>query len=58
MTAIEDKGGSVTTKIFFVRDRNPASNLSGGEPSCGTVKVYAFNAAPVVPATTATSAKR
>jgi len=49
MTAIEDKGGSVTTKIFFVRDRNPASNLSGGEPSCGTVKVYAFNAAPVVP---------
>lgn len=48
-TAIEDKDGSVTTKTFFVRDRNPASNLSGGEPFCGTVKVYAFNAAPSVP---------
>ncbi|GAA5787241.1 DotA/TraY family protein [Chitiniphilus shinanonensis] len=48
-TAIEDKDGSVTAKTFFVRDRNPASNLSGGQPFCGTVKVYAFNAAPSVP---------
>lgn len=48
-TAIEDKGGSVTTKTFLIRDRNAASNLAGGSPFCGTVKVYAFNAAPSVP---------
>lgn len=48
-TALEDKAGAVASKTFLIRDRNPASNLAGGSPFCGTVKVYSFNAAPSVP---------
>lgn len=48
-TALEDKGGAVTSKTFLIQDRNPASNLAGGSPFCGTVKVYSFNSAPSVP---------
>lgn len=46
ITSIEDKDGSVTAKTFQIKDRNPASNLAGGAPFCGTVKMYTFNAAP------------
>lgn len=52
VTALEDKGGAVTSKTFLIRDRNPASNLAGGSPFCGTVKVYSFNSAPTVPSNT------
>lgn len=48
-STLEDKDGAVTSKTFLIRDRNPASNLAGGSPFCGTVKVYSFNAAPSVP---------
>ncbi|WP_298702103.1 DotA/TraY family protein [uncultured Variovorax sp.] len=49
VTAMEDKAGAVTSKTFLIRDRNAATSLAGGAPFCGTVKVYAFNSAPVVP---------
>ena len=49
VVAQEDKGGAVTSKTFFIRDRNPVTGLAGGAPFCGTVKVYSFNAAPSVP---------
>lgn len=44
----EDKAGSVIAQTFQIKDRNPSSNLAGGSPFCGTVKLYTFVSAPPV----------
>jgi len=36
---------------FFVKDRNPATNLGGGDPFCGTVKLTSYTPAAAAEAT-------
>ena len=39
-----------TEYTFFIKDRNPATILGGGEPICGTVKLSSYSPAGVVEA--------
>lgn len=52
-----DEGGSKKAMIYQVKDRNIVTNLGGGVPICGSVKVYSYSAAPAaIAAETTTSA--
>lgn len=35
--------GTRTDYTYYIRDRNPATNLSGGEPVCGTVTLSVYS---------------
>ena len=37
--------GTRTDYTYFIKDRNPRSNLAGGEPLCGTVTLTSYNVA-------------
>jgi len=52
-----DEGGGKKAMIYYMKDRNAATNLGGGVPICGSVKVYSYSAPPVIaPETTASAA--
>jgi hypothetical protein len=42
--------GTRTDYTFFIKDRNAATNLGGGEPICGTVTLTTY--APLAPTAT------
>ena len=50
------EGGSKKAMIYQARDRNAVTNLGGGVPLCGSVKVYSYSAPAAIAAETTTSA--
>lgn len=42
-----------TEYIFQIKDRNPATNLAGGDPLCGTIKIAQYTPQPMSDATSA-----
>lgn len=49
------EGGNKKALIFQAKDRNTVTNLGGGVPLCGSVKVYQFSAPPSIAATDSSS---
>ncbi|MFU4433378.1 DotA/TraY family protein [Pseudomonas aeruginosa] len=50
------EGGSKKAMIYQAKDRNTVTNLGGGVPLCGSVKVYSYSAPAAIAAETTTSA--
>ena len=50
------EGGSKKAMIYQAKDRNAVTNLGGGVPLCGSVKVYSYSAPAAIAAETTTSA--
>ncbi|HCE8579400.1 TPA: DotA/TraY family protein [Pseudomonas aeruginosa] len=50
------EGGSKKAMIYQAKDRNAVTNLGGGVPLCGSVKVYSYSAPTAIAAETTTSA--
>lgn len=48
VTTKEDTSGALASLTFLIKDRNPASNLGGGAPLCGTVKMYSYLSQPTL----------
>lgn len=51
-----DEGNGKSALIYLERDRNIATNLGGGVPLCGSVKVYNYTAPAAIAAETTTAA--
>ncbi|QZW14972.1 DotA/TraY family protein [Pseudomonas aeruginosa] len=51
-----DEGGSKKALIYQAKDRNTVTNLGGGVPLCGSVKIYSYSAPATIAAETTTSA--
>ncbi|CUA87261.1 conjugal transfer/type IV secretion protein DotA/TraY [Gulbenkiania indica] len=51
-----DEGGNKKALIYQAKDRNTVTNLGGGVPLCGSVKVYNYSAPVAISAETTTSA--